>query len=535
MTKTGSLYSYLFLSFVVLFVSSHSYAATTYTWYGGSGYWEVATNWNPVHVPNHINDDIANVISSGGAGNSCNISANISLLVPIFGLGYGLDIDTPCTVNINSGASLTTNSELIISLSDNSYAVTNVYGSAYLASLRIAGERLNTKGVLNIDGGYCEVKWFGTYIGCNFYGTSTGGQGRVNLTNNGTLTINGTGLTENRLDFGANGQINIEEGTLAVKDNQISLLQGYIDDSKIVSYEGQGVLICYFENGYTYVKTYNLKPRVDAGPSVQKVVMSSPSVNLYLDGVVTDDGRPTPANLSINWTVEDAPDGAVVNFTPSAAIANPTASFDVQGTYRLRLTADDGEDTDYDEIIVFVYPEDYVGLTAQWSFEEGFGSNTADSVGDADGTLVGNPAWVVDGGQVGNCIDFDGINDYVNCGVTSGSILDGLSYQISISAWIKPRITFGNNPAIISKGSDAWRLQWNDDLDRIEFVGEGLSAESIETKSTSVDLEDGRWHQIFLTYDGIDMVIYVDGIQEAGISSAGLINLNSTFFIISFL
>lgn len=532
-TKNNELCSFqrntiLLVSFFLGFIFLSADAAVTYTWYGGAGDWEIATNWNPNHVPNNITNDSANIISSGGRGYACNINSNISIFTPIFGIGSGLNTDAPCTVNINTGATLTTSNELIISLSDNSYAITNVYGTSNLASLRIAGENSNTKGVLNIDGGNVQVKDFGTYIGCRFTGVDSGGQGIVNILNNGTLILNGTGSTGNPLDFGSRGQINIEEGTLAVKGSKVSLLQGYIDNGKIASYGGKGVLTCYLSNGYTYVKTYNLLPSVDAGLPVMKVFMDLPATVELNGAVVSDDGRPNPpASVSVLWTVEDAPVGATVEFIPSANVLNPAVVFGTMGNYILRLTANDGANTSQDEIIFMVYPEDYLGLLAHWSFDEGVGSIAHDSAGVSNGTLYGSPAWVPAGGKIGGCIRLDGIDDYIDCGAGVDSTLADMIYQMSISAWIKPSRPFGGDKrTIIAKGDDAWALQWNDELNRIEFTVGGLTAGSVQSQSTFVDFEDEQWHQIFVTYNGDNIAIYVDGINEANIPSGGVINTN---------
>jgi hypothetical protein len=78
------------------------------------------------------------------------------------------------------------------------------------------------------------------------------------------------------------------------------------------------------------------------------------------------------------------------------------------------------------------------GLVGQWKFDESSGSTTAaDSSGSGNtGTLTNmatSTAWV--SGQIGNALEFDGTNDYVNAG--SASNLDDLSVM-TVSAWIYP-------------------------------------------------------------------------------------------------
>ena len=81
----------------------------------------------------------------------------------------------------------------------------------------------------------------------------------------------------------------------------------------------------------------NAPPTVNAGPD-QSVVLPGAAV---LDGTVTDDGLPIPpGTTSATWAVESGP-GTVTFGNPSAV--DTTASFNVAGTYVLRLTASDGE------------------------------------------------------------------------------------------------------------------------------------------------------------------------------------------------
>ena len=59
-----------------------------------------------------------------------------------------------------------------------------------------------------------------------------------------------------------------------------------------------------------------------------------------LDGTVSDDGLPTPPGVvTTTWSQVSGP--GTVTFADAAAV-DTTASFPVDGTYVLRLTADDG-------------------------------------------------------------------------------------------------------------------------------------------------------------------------------------------------
>ncbi|UCE47671.1 MAG: hypothetical protein JSW47_18985, partial [Phycisphaerales bacterium] len=50
-------------------------------------------------------------------------------------------------------------------------------------------------------------------------------------------------------------------------------------------------------------------------------------------------------------------------------------------------------------------------LVGHWKFDESSGKTASDSIAGNDGTLQGNPKWVV--GQLGNALEFDG-DDWVD-------------------------------------------------------------------------------------------------------------------------
>ena len=75
-----------------------------------------------------------------------------------------------------------------------------------------------------------------------------------------------------------------------------------------------------------------------------------------LDGVVTDDGQPNPPGaVTAQWSKTSGP--GTVTFADANAAAT-TATFSQSGTYVLRLTANDGNKTAYDDANVNVYSTD---------------------------------------------------------------------------------------------------------------------------------------------------------------------------------
>lgn len=93
--------------------------------------------------------------------------------------------------------------------------------------------------------------------------------------------------------------------------------------------------------------TTNQAPLVDAGPD-QTIALPHSAT---FDATVSDDGLPTPPNLTTIWSQISGP--AAVTFGDVNAVET-TASFTVAGVYILRLTASDGDLTTSDDLIITV-------------------------------------------------------------------------------------------------------------------------------------------------------------------------------------
>ncbi len=96
----------------------------------------------------------------------------------------------------------------------------------------------------------------------------------------------------------------------------------------------------------------NTAPTVNAGPD--QTILSS--VSATLGATAADDGLPVvPGITSVAWTAVAGP-GGVTFSDPAAAVT--TATFAVEGTFTLRVTASDGLLTSSDDVVVTVVPGD---------------------------------------------------------------------------------------------------------------------------------------------------------------------------------
>jgi uncharacterized protein (DUF1800 family) len=120
--------------------------------------------------------------------------------------------------------------------------------------------------------------------------------------------------------------------------------------------------------GYFDDPTNNQPPIVSAGAD-QWITHPSTAT---LTGSATDDGRPVGASLTYAWTKRSGP--GTVNFTNGGALSTG-ASFNVAGTYVLRLSVSDTQLSGYAEIQIRVDPtqEDL----ARFANQVGFGSTAS--------------------------------------------------------------------------------------------------------------------------------------------------------------
>jgi hypothetical protein len=94
----------------------------------------------------------------------------------------------------------------------------------------------------------------------------------------------------------------------------------------------------------------NQAPVVNAGANQALPFGSTAS----LDGTVSDDGRPSGSTLVTSWTQVSGPGTAT--FANSSAV-DTTATFSASGNYVLRITADDGQRSSFDEVAISIAAE----------------------------------------------------------------------------------------------------------------------------------------------------------------------------------
>ncbi|MHC4145469.1 MAG: LamG domain-containing protein, partial [Planctomycetota bacterium] len=120
-------------------------------------------------------------------------------------------------------------------------------------------------------------------------------------------------------------------------------------------------------------------------------------------------------------------------------------------------------------------------------------------------------------------LEFDGVDDYVDCG--NPAILDPGTGDFTISAWIKGSVDPGTDTLIFSKGGDSgggirYELMLRDNNNGDIKVLVDDDNDKYDPSSDTVGLLDGAWHHIVgMRRNGTDLRVYIDGVEDMGVTN----------------
>ena len=155
------------------------------------------------------------------------------------------------------------------------------------------------------------------------------------------------------------------------------------------------------------------------------------------------------------------------------------------------------------------------GLVAHWAFDETSGNIAYDSAGNNDGTLVNGPVWTT--GIIDGAIDFDGVNDYVDC----GDILDSqIQNAFTIGTWL--RLDQGalekTHNYVFWKGDDRPGM----------FIypnGQVVFSHWDQPPNNAIHsnhlLEEEKWYHLTYVYNGSQFLAYINADYTGSISDVG--------------
>ncbi|OQB08278.1 MAG: hypothetical protein BWY21_01355 [Parcubacteria group bacterium ADurb.Bin216] len=151
------------------------------------------------------------------------------------------------------------------------------------------------------------------------------------------------------------------------------------------------------------------------------------------------------------------------------------------------------------------------GLVSHWKFDEGTGTTAYDSNGTNHGTLTNGPTWKTPSDCIsGGCLQFDGVDDYVNAGqITNYPLVD--SPVSTISLWVKQesiineKSFFGfHNPSNERMYLASYRNKWDMGMDGLAWSkGNSGEASSVTT----------GWTHILTVLNGSSAKMYVNGTE----------------------
>tara|TARA_R110000868_G_scaffold162019_1_gene392997 strand:- start:193 stop:882 length:690 start_codon:yes stop_codon:yes gene_type:complete len=148
----------------------------------------------------------------------------------------------------------------------------------------------------------------------------------------------------------------------------------------------------------------------------------------------------------------------------------------------------------------------------------GSGTVWSDLSGNANtGTLTNGPTF--DSSNNGS-INFDGVDDYIDCGDYE---MDGLT-GLAVEAWFKSDIINSQNRRIVSKDQVGVQGAWILWIQASDLIWQTHNGSSFKIAEYSAYLEDTNWHHAVGTLHNGTNTLYLDGVAVASVDSVGALD-----------
>lgn len=153
-------------------------------------------------------------------------------------------------------------------------------------------------------------------------------------------------------------------------------------------------------------------------------------------------------------------------------------------------------------------------LVGYWPFDEGSGKEVKDASGNGlDGKLVNDPKWVE--GKFGKALEFNGQSNYVE--VPDARHL-AIESDLTFAAWFKPgaAINAANGGyRLMSKNNDYFLLFNYEKIGQLGFLVKDPGGTNYFVHSVTAEWKGGEWYHAAGTFDGKELMIYINGTLEA--------------------
>lgn len=174
---------------------------------------------------------------------------------------------------------------------------------------------------------------------------------------------------------------------------------------------------------------------------------------------------------------------------------------------------------------------DAQGLLGYWPLNEALGVTAYDlSAYHRDGPLINMESdnWI--SGRDGITLDFDGENEYVDLGRT----FDIIGEELTLSLWFNTDDISTCGGRMLSKSSGSgesdhfWMINVCNDKLRTRIKAGGST---ITVLSDAQTIAAGVWYNVVVVYDGVDVILYQDGIEIARSAKTGTIGTDNTVLV----
>ena len=295
---------------------------------------------------------------------------------------------------------------------------------------------------------------------------------------------------------------------------------------RVRAYNSSGI------SSYSNVASMTTPSATNTAPTISNIADQTITTNgttgaiaFTIGDAQTSAGSLTLTRSSSNTTL--APTSSIVLGGSGAnRTVTVTPAANQTGTATITVAVSDGTLTASDTFVLTVSSAQPTGLAGYWKFDEGAGTQAADSSGQGRvGTLLKATGWTT--GKLGGALAFTtaDANDRVDMGNFNVS-----GNKLTLAAWIYVK-SIGSDPRIIAKstGTQTNDLYWLLEIDDGSTPRLGFRVHSGGSllRLTGGSVEKNQWIHVAGVYDGTTMRIYKNGVEVAKNAKSGSLRTGS--------